>query len=158
MRMKQRRWVPVIAFITISGCYLKPMSTSLPVQSREGVRVQLLGEDCEDHRGAEGIPISRSLSAKLRIENPTREPLRFSPESVYMSVKDWSVTPLSSGTFEIAPGERRDVVLDFSHHSVCNNDFKIAFGQALALGAQPIQIGDLWFNPLGQLHRQQSRR
>jgi len=156
--MKPCRLAPVIALMAISGCYLKPMSASPPVQSQEGVRVELSGEDCEDHMGVEGYPISRSLSAKLRIENPARELLMFFPESVRMSVEDWSVTPLFSGTFQIVPGQRRDVVLEFSHHSICDNDFKIAFGHALALGAQPVQIGDLWFNPLGQLHGQQPRR
>ena len=143
----------IVTALAMSGCYLKPMSSTPPVQTQEGVRVGLAGEDCEDHIGAEGKSLTRSLDVKLSIYNPTPEALRFSPSAIHLSADEWSATPLGTTSVQVAPGQTRDVVVAFLHPSQCDNDFTIAFGEALTLGEQRLAVANVRFNPLGRFRR-----
>jgi hypothetical protein len=130
------------------GCYMKPATTNSPLQSAEGVRLRLVGQDCEDHVGGQGDPISRDLGVKLELDNATGEPLDFSPYAVELMVDQYSIRQAREGeSYRIVPGESRTFKLDFLHHSVCDREFALRFGDALRLGGRPVQMAALQFKP-----------
>jgi hypothetical protein len=112
------------------------------------VQLRLLGEDCEDHLGSDGDPVSRDLSVKLEISNPTREVLEFAPDGVRLAVDTWVVGATQGGeVYQIAPGETRTFQMRFLHHAGCSRDFALAFDHAMRLGAQPVAMATLHFTP-----------
>jgi len=71
-----------------AGCYLRPDAVQNPKPTREGVAISLVGEDCEDHRAAKGDPVSRDLSVKLRVDNPTDLRLRIGEHAIRLVVDE----------------------------------------------------------------------
>lgn len=53
----------VLACVLAGGCYLRPDALHNPTPSPEGVAIRLVGQDCEDHRGDKGEPVTRDSSA-----------------------------------------------------------------------------------------------
>jgi len=146
MKGAKMRWL-VLAALTCGGCYLKPRATNNPIHSPEGVQLRVLGDDCEDHRGSDGDPVSRDLAVKLEVENPTTQTLEFAPDAVRLTA-DGQTLPAASGTFELVPpGQRRVFTLTFVHHALCDRDFVLAFDQALRLAGTPVTVAALHFTP-----------
>jgi hypothetical protein len=131
------------------GCYLKPLHATNPPPSAEGVRVTLIGDDCADHQGTDGDPVSRDLGVKIKFDNPTDHTLRIAESAVRLIVDDDGAGVKGAGVEAVAPHSSRTIVLDFTHHKLCNSEtqFKIAWNGALTLGDQPITVAALTFSP-----------
>jgi hypothetical protein len=141
------RTLGLIFLLGAGGCYLKPTRTNNPLHSREGVRLRLVGLDCEDHRGSDGDPVSRDLAVRLEVSNPTAQPLDFAPDAVRLTAGDEPVAG-SGGDFErVAPGATRVFTMKFVHHAYCDRDFALAFDHAMRLAGQPVAMAVLHFTP-----------
>jgi hypothetical protein len=136
-------------WLAAGGCYLKPTRTNNPLQSCEGVRVTLVGQDCEDHAGGDGDPVSRELGIKVRFDNPTDQVLRIAESRIRLVVGEDAAGVKWADVEEVAPRSARTVAMDFTHHATCDSsrDFTIAWNDALALGDRPIAMTALIFSP-----------
>jgi hypothetical protein len=132
-----------------SGCYLQPSSVKNPPPSADGVAVSLLGQDCEDHRGAKGEPVTRDLGVKVRIDNPTAQILRISEESVRLLVDNYSGGVRFPTVVEVQPHGTMILTLDFTHHALCEPDrqFVVSWNDAFVLDNRPITVANLAFHP-----------
>jgi hypothetical protein len=138
-----------LAVALASGCYLKPSATNNPLTGSDGVRVTLVGQDCEDHRGGDGDPVSRALGIKLRVENPTDKPLRIAERSIRLLVEGNSRGVRWPTVVDIQPHSAATVTMDFAHDAVCEADqqFVVAWNDALVLDQRPIKLANLAFRP-----------
>lgn len=132
-----------------AGCYLKPSATNAPLRSPEGVAVTLVGEDCEDHRGSDGYPVSRELGVKVRFDNSTEHSLRIAERAIRLVIGDYTAFVRSPGVVDVKPHGSATLVMDFTHHTVCEPDreFVINWDEALSLDDRPIVVGNLSFRP-----------
>ncbi|MDB4964990.1 MAG: hypothetical protein JWN44_679 [Myxococcales bacterium] len=145
------KWSAVFLLLLplVSGCYLKPSASNSPLQSPDGVSVTLLGQDCEDHSGADGDPISRDLGVKVRFDNRSEQPLHVSEQSIVLAV-DSSHGPIRGPSdLVVRPHDSAVVQLDFTHHALCytGHEFVIIWNDALALGDRPLRLADLSLRP-----------
>ena len=141
-------YVTVLIATLSGGCYLRPAKSTGPLTSAEGVLVVLLGQDCEDHLGAEGDPVSRDLGLKLNVENPTGHVLQLALKGVQLTVEEYTTVPMGADTIEtFQPGESREVRLDFLHHSACGRDFALTFEHAFGFRERSVQVAALHFTP-----------
>ncbi len=130
----------------LAGCYLRPIATNSP-KSSEGVHVTLVGQECVDRMGSEGDPVSRSLAVKLKVDNPTTEQLRFETRRAELKVEEDIRIPIrESENVLVAPGDSREVELEYLHHSLCAQDFAIELDKALTVGGRPVEIAALHFS------------
>jgi len=144
-----RAVILAVASLLAPACYLKPSRTNNPLRSSEGVRITLVGQDCEDHRGADGDPVSRDLGVQVQFENPTDQVLHIAEGSIRLVVDDDSAAVASAGIDQVAPHSARTIVMSFTHHALCESSrqFKIAWNDALTLGDHPIAVAALTFSP-----------
>ena len=142
--MKRVIWI----FAVLEGCALMPAHTNSPLESPEGIKLSLLGEDCEDRVGSSGDPVTRTLLVKVELRNPTSEPLTITPAGIVLSVEGESLAPVGSPDPIVLPAtERRTLSLKFDHHARCSQDFALAFARALAVGDRPVEVAALHFTP-----------
>jgi hypothetical protein len=136
----------LLLFLGLGGCYLRPASTNAPIHSRDGVEVALLGEDCEDHSGLEGEPVSRELGVKLRIDNLTGKQLRIRESEIRLV--DGS-TPVGAGERILKPRESAVFKLEFIHHLACYSGapFVVEWNGAFVLEDDPLTVTSLSFKP-----------
>jgi hypothetical protein len=132
-----------------AGCYMRPSATNAPLRSPEGVGVTLVGQDCEDHRGADGEPVSRDLGVKVRFDNSTDHALRIAERAIRLVIDDYTAEVKSPGVVDVKPHDSATVIMDFTHHAVCEPDreFVINWDQALSLDDRPIVVANLSFRP-----------
>ncbi len=147
--MTRNNAVIVLLSLLVPACYLQPSAVHNPFASRECVLVTLVGQDCEDHRGLDGDPISRDLGIEVQFENPSDQVLRISESAIRLVVEDDWAGVKAAGEEEVAPHSVRTIVFEFTHHALCerNRDFKIAWDDALRLDNQPVAIAALTFSP-----------
>jgi hypothetical protein len=132
-----------------AGCYLPPSATNAPLRSPEGVAVTLVGQDCEDHRGADSDPVSREVGVKVRFDNATDHSLRIAERAIRLVVGDYTAWVRSPGVVDVKPHDSATVVMDFTHHTLCARarEFVINWDQALSLDDRPIAVANLAFRP-----------
>jgi len=140
-------WLCALAMA--SGCYLKAGAVQNPRPSREGVAISLVGQDCEDHRAEKGDPITRDLGVKLRVDNPTDQPLRIAEQAIRLMVDGYSGGVRFPTVVEVQPHGTATVVLDFTHHALCEPErqFVVAWNDALLLGGRTVALDNLAFRP-----------
>jgi hypothetical protein len=132
-----------------SGCYLQPSAVNNPQPSAEGVTVRLLGQDCEDHRGSKGDPVSRELGVKVRVDNPTDATLRISEDSIRLFVEGASAAVRWPTMIEVSPHGSATLSMEFAHHALCEPDrqFVVAWNGAFALDDHRVALANLAFRP-----------
>jgi hypothetical protein len=146
--MKAQMYGLLVLALT-SGCYLRPGSVNNPRPSPEGVAVTLIGQDCEDHRGGKGDPVSRDLGIKVRVDNPTDKTLHVTEDAIRLVVDGLSSRVRSPTAVEIQPHGSATVEWDFTHHALCEpqRQFVLAWNDAFVLDDHPVAIADLAFHP-----------
>jgi hypothetical protein len=146
--MKPAVVVTLLALLA-PACYLRPSHVAAPAPTAEGVRVTLVGDDCDDHRGVDGDPVSRDLGVKVQFDNPTNETLTISEERIRLVVDGDTAGPHAPEPQAVAPHSSRQLALDFTHHALCNRDrpFTLTWNGALTLGQRPVQLAALVFSP-----------
>jgi hypothetical protein len=89
------------------------------------------------------------LDVRLRIENPTSQAVQFRPQQLALLHNGESIPAGADGTpaYVIAAGESRNVNLHFVHFAWCDGTFEIALNDSLVVGASPIQLASLKFQP-----------
>jgi hypothetical protein len=132
-----------------SGCYMKAGVVQNPRPSAEGVAISLVGEDCEDHRAGKGDPVTRDLGIKLRVDNPTDRPLKIAEAAIRLLVDGYSGGVRYPTVIEVQPHGTATLVLDFTHHALCEPErqFVVAWNDALQLGDHPLTVDNLSFHP-----------
>jgi hypothetical protein len=141
--------VLALAALLAPACYLRPSHAANPQPSPDGVRVTLVGDDCDDHSGVDGDPISRDLGVKVQFDNPTDRMLKIDEAQIRLVVDEDRAGVHAPGEEQVAPHSTRTLALDFTHHALCSRDrsFKIAWNDALTLGDRPVALGALVFSP-----------
>jgi hypothetical protein len=147
--MRQTSLCWIAAWLIAGGCYLRPLKTNSPVESSPGgVSLALVGQDCADYTGTEGVPVHRDLLLKVRLRNSSPRVLTFTPTSVVLTAGAREVIPyLPTEAIALAPGAASTVVLKFAQQGRCNQEFAAAFADALKLGHDPVAISALTFRP-----------
>jgi hypothetical protein len=143
---------PLLGFVVLglaSGCYLTPGAVQNPQPSAEGVAVTLVGQDCEDHRGGKGDPVSRELALKVRVENPTGQMLHVAEGAIRLLVDGSTGGVRFPAVIDVQPHASATLTLEFTHHSLCepNRQFAVAWNDALVLDSRPITVANLTFHP-----------
>lgn len=139
----------VLACVLAGGCYLRPDALHNPTPSPEGVAIRLVGQDCEDHRGDKGEPVTRDLGLKLRVDNPTDRTLTIAEDAIRLLVDDYRGTVRFAGVVEVPAHGTATLALDFTHHALCepSTRFAVAWDGALRLGDRALAFEDLTFSP-----------
>ena len=142
-------WVGLVVLGMAAGCYLRPGAVNNPRPSPEGVAIKLIGQDCEDHRGGKGDPISREMGVKLRVDNPTDKTLHIAEAQVRMTVGGVSAGVRWPTMVEVSPRGSATLEWDFSHRALCEPDreFSIVWNDALKLDDHTVAVADLTFHP-----------
>ncbi len=143
------QWYGLVMLSLAGGCYLQPGAVKNPQPSPEGIAVKLIGQDCEDHRGGKGDPVSREMGVKLRIDNPTDKTLHIAESQIRLTVAGASASVRSPTVVEVKPRGSATLEWDFTHHALCepNREFVIVWNDALVLDDHPIAVANLAFNP-----------
>lgn len=143
------RGTALFLLVLASGCYLRPGAAKNPAPSPEGVAIRLLGDDCEDHRGEKGQPVTRDLGLKVRVDNPTDRALTISEESIRLVVDDYSGGARFPSVVEVPAHGTATLKLDFTHHALCepSRRFAVAWNNAFTLGDRPLAFENLTFSP-----------
>lgn len=146
MKTKQ---LSLLALGLAAGCHLQPSVVRNPAPSPEGIAVTLVGEDCEDHIGVEGDPVSRDPGVKVRIDNPTGRPLRINEDAIRLVLEHYSTGIGPSQVVQVPPHGTATVTVDFIHHELCDSDrqFTLAWNDAFLLENHLICLADLAFLP-----------
>jgi hypothetical protein len=139
----------VVSATLAGGCYLKPASSNTPLRSPEGVHVTLVGQDCADHSGMDGDPISRQLGIQVSIDNPTDRVLRIHEEAIRLQVGSDSSEVLWPKSAEVKPHSSATLRWSFNHHAMCHpsRDFVVDWNGALVLEDHPLSLASLSFRP-----------
>lgn len=139
----------LVALALTAGCYLRPSAVNNPKPSVEGVAVTLLGQDCEDHRGGEGGPVSRDLGVKVRLDNPTDKTLHVTEQAIRLVVDGSSSGVRWPTAVDVQPHGSATVSWDFTHHALCEpgRQFVLAWNHAFVLDEHPVALADLAFSP-----------
>jgi hypothetical protein len=143
------RWAALFALVLADGCYLRPGAAKNPAPSPEGVAIQLVGDDCEDHRGEKGQPVTRDLGIKVRVDNPTDQTLTVTEEMIRLVVDDDAGGARFPTVVEVPAHGTATLKLDFTHHALCepSKRFVVAWHNAFRLGDRPLAIEELSFSP-----------
>lgn len=143
------QWYGVVVLALASGCYLRAGAVKNPQPSPEGVAITLIGQDCEDHRGAKGDPVSRELGVKVRIDNPTDKMLRIAESQIRLLVEGSSGGVRWPMVVEVRPHGTVTLEMDFTHRALCEPDrhFVIAWNDALVLDDHQVAVANLEFHP-----------
>jgi hypothetical protein len=137
----------LVAFsIGSAGCYLRPPKTSGPQESAQHVRVSVVGVDCDDDLDDGDVEITAHLSVKLKVENPTPQPLELTPAK--LSLLSGGKTPSSAmgeDAITVAAGQSSVVPLRFPDINGCAKGFELSFEDAVTSNETPVEIASLRF-------------
>src|SRR3954451_731100 len=108
----------VVSATLAGGCSPTPASSTTPLRSPEGVHVTLVGQNCADHSGMDGDPISRQLGIQVSIDNPTDRGLRIHEERLPLQVGADSSEVLRPKSAEVKPHSSPTLRWSFNHHAM----------------------------------------
>jgi hypothetical protein len=139
----------ILSCLLSDACYLRPFRTNSPRRSTpDGVTLSLVGQDCADYTGTEGVPVHRDLLLKVRLKNASPQPLTFTPSAMQLTMGAHTTPPsFPSDPISVPPGAASTVVLKFTLRGRCNQEFSAAFPGAFKLGSEPVAMDALTFRP-----------
>jgi hypothetical protein len=137
----------LVAFsIGSAGCYLRPATTSGPVETPQHVRVSVVDVDCDDDLDDGDVEITPALRVKLKLENPTEFPLELTPEKLELASGGRDTSPGDGPeTVTVLPKQTSIVPVHFYQIDGCNKGFDLSFEGALHLSKAPVEVASLRF-------------
>jgi hypothetical protein len=143
------RWMAFCVLAICGGCYLRPGAVRNPAPSTEGIAVTLLGQDCEDHSGMKGEPVSRDLGIRVRVDNPTDRTLRVSEQTIRLLVDGDTGGVRFPAVVDVPSHGSTTLTMEFTHHALCemSQRFVVAWDDAFRLGDRPVALENLTFTP-----------